>query len=96
MTESIWKYEDYSAFSRQLARDYTRKELEKMLSKLEGEQFRNTQIHLHAIEKSASMTGNSQHRAQSGNVVRGNYEQCRFIKDAIEIHRYYPPRARIL
>jgi hypothetical protein len=92
--EPVWKYEEYSAFSRKLAQTHPKAELEKKLRQLEGEQSRNTNAHLAAIDKTSSMTGNSQHRAQSGNVVRGNYEQRRFLEDALEIYKQYPDKTK--
>lgn len=94
MTPHIWKYEDYSPGARSFAKTYTQQELEKMLAKLEGEQAKNTRAHLDAIEKSTSMAGNSQHRAQAGNVVSANWEQRRLLRDAIEIHQIYPEKTR--
>jgi hypothetical protein len=89
-----WKYEDYKPFQQQLAKNYTRAELEKKLSKLEGEQSKNTASHLRAIDRTTSMTSNSQARAQTGNVVRGNWEQSNDLRNALEIHDHFPQQAK--
>jgi len=92
--EPQWKYEEYSDWSRQLARNNTQEELQKQLAKLKGEQVKNKASHLRAIDKTTSMQSNSQHRAQSGNVVRGNYERRSAIENALEVHKYYPEKAK--
>jgi len=92
--EPQWKYEEYSDWSRQLARNNTQEELQKQLAKLQGEQVKNTASHLRAVDKTTSMQSNSQHRAQSGNVVRGNYERRNAIENALEIHKYYPEKTK--
>jgi hypothetical protein len=89
-----WKYEDYSDWSRRLAKNNTVAELEKQLKKIGGEQEKAKQAHLRAIEKSTSMQGNAQQRAQAGIVVRGNYEEMQALKNALEIHKYYPDLAK--
>jgi len=88
----IWKYEDYNDWSRLLAKNHTLKELEAMLGKSSTELKKSTKSHLNAIEKSTSMQGNSQARAQSGNSVTGNYEKKYAVENAIEIYKYYPER----
>ena len=75
MPEPIWKYEEYGDWARQLAKNHTRSELEARLGKNEGAVKGIMGSRLRAIEKSTSMQGNSQHRAQTGNVVRANYEE---------------------
>jgi hypothetical protein len=84
-----WKYDEYSNFSRLYARDNTIPELEKELYKLEKEQVKNSESRFKSLEKAGSMR-----HAQAGNVVRGNYERRQAIKDAIEIHKYYPEKAK--
>lgn len=89
-----WKYHEYSQWARNYAEELTIPELEKELKFLEKEQVKNTESHLKAIKKSTSMQSNSQHRAQAGNVVTRNYEHRQAIKDAIEIHKYYPEKSK--
>lgn len=89
-----WKYAEYSTWSKGLAKNYTRDDLERKYAKLCGEQVGNKKSHLRAIERTHSMTSNSQSRAQSGNVVRGNYEERTAIKWALEIHDDYPEKAK--
>jgi len=89
-----YKYEEYTPHEQQLAKIHTRAELEKMHGKLLGAQPGNSASHLRAIEKSTSMQSNSQARAQSGNVVRGNYEQRQSYNHALEIHDHYPEKSK--
>ena len=89
-----WKYEEYSMWSRQLAGNYTASELEKRLGIVEGSRSGAAASHLRVIERSTSMQSNSQRRAQSGNVLRANYEERRALYDALEIHSYYPDKAK--
>ena len=93
-TNPQYKYEEYTPHEQQLAKIHTRAELEKMHGKLLGAQPGNSASHLRAIEKSTSMQSNSQARAQSGNVVRGNYEQRQFYNHALEIHDHYPEKSK--
>lgn len=76
---------DYPEFSIQLSRDYSIDELKKQLKKLEKEKVRLLESHSRSIDKTTSMTSNSQRRAQSRNAVTGNYERRKYIEWAIEI-----------
>lgn len=89
-----WAYEDYSAWSRQLAKNYSRAELEREVSKCDGARATLSNSHLNAIRATTSMTSQSQRRAQSGNAVAGNYERLRAHQDALEIHEFYPQHAK--
>ena len=89
-----YKYEEYTPHEQQLAKIHTRAELEKMHGKLLGAQPGNSASHLRAIEKTTSMQSNSQARAQTGNVVRANYEQRQFYNHALEIHDHYPEKSK--
>lgn len=93
-TEPKWKYEEYSDWARMLAKTTTVEDLQKKLGKLQGEQVRNAASRLSAIDKTTSMQSNSQARAQTGNVVRGNYEERNAIINALEIHKHYPQKAK--
>jgi hypothetical protein len=90
MYKHKWEYEEYSRWSRQLSRLHTLKELEDMLWVCEGKRTKYAMSHLGAIQKSTSMQGNGQHRAQARNNVSGNYEKTTAIKNAIELYEYYP------
>lgn len=89
-----WKYEEYSDWSRQLAKNYSRAELESRLRKLGGELERSTAAHLRAIERTSSMQSQSQARAQTGNVVRANGEERMALQNALEIYDNYPERTK--
>jgi hypothetical protein len=75
-------YYDWAIF---LARNYTLEELQTKLNKLIKKTEHIATSHLNAIEKSTSMQSNSQHRAQTGNSLRANYEEKTALKHAIEI-----------
>lgn len=90
----VWKYEEYSAWSRQLAAHYTRDELEKKLYGVAKEASRLSKSHLSAIEKSTSMQSNSQRRAQTRNCVSANYEERCALKWAIDIYDNYPEHTK--
>ncbi len=89
-----WAYDEYSPWARQLAQNYTKPELEKMLAKAEGGTQSATQSHLRAIERTTSMQSNSQARARAGNVVRANYEEKQALRNALEIYDYYPENTK--
>lgn len=89
-SEPQFKYEDYSPWSRQLAKGYSKDQLESMLYGSKKDLTKATQSHLNAINKSSSMQGNSQARAQSGNSVSGAYEKKNAIENALELYEYYP------
>ena len=80
----------YTEYMKQLAKNYTAEELEKMYYKAKGDAKRGSLTHLRAIEKTHSMTSNSQARAQAGNVVKAASEQATAIIGAIEIHYLFP------
>ena len=89
-----WKYEEYSDWSRRLAKNYTRAELEAKLGKTEGAREGLANSHRRAVEKTTSMTSQSQRRAQSRNAMTGNYEENQALKNALEIHDNYPEKAK--
>lgn len=89
-----WKYEDYSNWSREMAKNYTRAELEKRLAKVDGQRGSLAASHLRAVEKTTSMTGNSQRRAQSRNAMVGNYEEYQAVKNALELYDFYPEKTK--
>ena len=89
-----WPYEKYSDWSRQLAKDFTLPELEKRLGVAHRGREAATRSHLAAIDATHSMTSQSQRRAQTGNVVRAGYEERSALKNAIEIHAFFPEHAK--
>lgn len=89
-----WEYEDYNDWSRLLAVNHTKEELENMLYGTRRELAKSKDSHLNAIKKTASMQGNSQRRAQSRNSVVGNYEKKYAIENALEIHENYPSKSK--
>lgn len=90
----IFPYESYSLWSRQLAKDCTVEELQKVLKKCEGLTEKYAKQHLSAIESSTSMQSQSQRRAHSRNNLHGNYEKKMAYSNAIELHKYYPERCK--
>ncbi len=85
-----YPYESYSLWSRQLAKSYSVKELQKELDKCDVLSDKYARQHLAAIKATTSMQSQSQRRAQTGNNVRGNYERKQAYKNAIELHSTYP------
>ncbi|KIL35837.1 hypothetical protein SD71_10590 [Cohnella kolymensis] len=92
--EPLWKYEDYNDWSRMMAKNYTRSELEAMLYGTKSELTKATKTHLNAIRGTTSMHSNSQRRAQARNSVVGSYEKRYAIENALEIYRFYPERTK--
>jgi len=89
-----YEYDDYSDWSKTLAKNYTKKELQKRLNDVDKLRDKYKRSHFHAIERSASMQGCSQARAQSGNVVRSNWDEYNAINNALEIHERFPKMAK--
>lgn len=89
-----WKYEEYSQWARTLAKSYTKKELEKKIGKVKIALSKASASHLRAIDKSTSMSSNSQARAHGRNSVVGAYEEKNALENALEIHQYYPSEAK--
>lgn len=90
----LWKYEDYSDWSRQIAKHYTREEIEKEFNKCARQRGKLAESSLKSIQKTTSMQSNSQRRAQSGNALTGNYERMQAYKNALEIYDYYPEKTK--
>lgn len=89
-----WKFEEYSQWSQQLAKSYTRRELERQVGPAEWRVGQAAQAHLRAIEATTSMTSQSQRRAQTKNSMIGDYERFSAIKNAIELHDLYPEKCK--
>lgn len=92
--EPQWKYEEYSDWSRLIAKNYTRAEIEKEVGITNNARGKLADSHRRAIEKSTSMQSSAQGRAQSGNAMRGNYERFNAHKNALEIYDYYPEKTK--
>jgi hypothetical protein len=88
----IFPYDSYSLWSRQLAEQKTKSEIEKELNVYVSNTDKYATSHLNAIKATHSMTSNSQRRAQTGNVVRANYERKRAYSNALEIYEHYPDK----
>jgi len=84
----------YSEYSKSLAKNYSKSELEKSIAKIETEMPRATSAHLRAIEKTSSMQSNSQHRAKSRQVVDGLADEKRSLLAALEICELFPEHAQ--
>lgn len=84
----------YSSWMKLLARNHTRDELTRMKGGARGDGKRATRSHLRAIERTTSMTGQSQARAQSGNVARAAGDKLIAIDGALEIHDLFPEHAK--
>ncbi len=91
----IFPYESYSSWSRQLAKNYTIEELQKVIYECESLSNKYAKQHLSAIEKSNSITSQSQRKAHSRNNVTLNYEKKRAYINAIELHQYYPEKCKL-
>lgn len=76
---------DYSDWAHMLAKNQTEAQLKKEISRLEKKQIAHGRAHLRAIEKTTSMQGNSQSRAQSKNLLVGNYERITAHRHALEL-----------
>ncbi len=92
--EPQWPYEEYSAWSRQFAKNNTKSDLENRLAEVEKDLSKATASHLRAIDKSTSMQSNSQRRAQGRNVVSGLGDEKMALKNALEIHNFYPEKSK--
>ncbi len=90
----IWAYDEYSQWHQGLAKSYTKSELEKMLYKEQGKSDKYAQSHLKSISKTSSMQSNSQRRAQGRNNLESNYNHIRAYTNALEIHKFYPDKAK--
>ena len=85
------EYKDwYSNWMKMLAKKHTKEELNAKYDRACGEARRHGAMHLKAIQKSNSMAGNSQHRAQARNCVAASGEYKIALSGAIEIHELFP------
>jgi hypothetical protein len=89
-----WHYMEYSEWSRQLAKTYTQKEIEKRLIKTRGELHRASASHLRAIDRTSSMSSQSQARAHGRNNVVVTAVERSALEDAFCVHLFYPENAK--
>lgn len=84
----------YSPWSKMLAKNLTKAEIEKRAGFASKAAQKAAASHLRAIERTHSMTSNSQARAQSGNVCRAAGEERLALSGAWEIHNLFPEHAK--
>jgi len=84
----------YSNWMKQLAKKHSKKELSNLYNGTSLDIKKYAVQHLRAIEKTSSMSGNSQARAQSRNNVAASGEYRIAISGAIEIHELFPEHAK--
>lgn len=80
----------YSSQSKQIAKSTKRVEIEKSLGITFSDLAQSTRTHLRAIERTHSMTSQSQARAQSRNVVAAQGEHRSALLGALEIYDLFP------
>ena len=85
----IFKYEEYSQWSRQIAKNFTRDEIKKEIDKFEGRRKGYKSAKLNALDKYGTMR-----HAMSGVNLRGNYEALNAHENALEIHTIYPNQSK--
>ena len=84
----------YSKWMKDLAAAHSVEELQRMLAGTASEGQRHASAHLRAIQRTGSMQGASQARAQSRNTVSATGEKACAIRGAIEIHDLFPEHAK--
>lgn len=84
----------YSSWMKQLAKSYTVTELEAKLYGAKSEANRASKSHLRAIQRTHSMSSNSQTRAHARNVTAAAGDYAIALRGAIEIHKLFPEHAR--
>lgn len=89
-----WLYEEYSHWARTIAANYTKAEIEREINKCDSARSALGRSHFNAVNKTTSMTSNSQRRAQSGNAFRGNWEKMQAHIRALEIYEFYPEKTK--
>lgn len=90
--EPQWKYEEYNDWSRRLALIKPKEEIEKRLMQIGGEINSASASHLRAIQRTGSMSSNSQARAHGRNVISGLGEEKMALKNALEIYQFWPEK----
>ena len=82
----------YSPWMKQLALNYTRKELERRIHVSQADAGRAGRAHLRAIEATTSMTGCSARRAHTKNVAAAAGDTEIALRGALEIYDLFPER----
>jgi hypothetical protein len=85
---------DCSEESRRLAKQHTRKELERMLKREEANLGIASAWHRNAVSKTSSMQSQSNTRAMSNNTVALHSNRVLAIEIAIAIHETFPEHAK--
>jgi len=83
----------YTPWMKQLARTYSRDQLELRLGKNRAEAPKAGESHLRAIGASSSMRGQSMRRAHARNIVTAVGDEAIALRGAIEIHELFPEEA---
>lgn len=84
----------YSDWMKRLAKHHTRAELEALLHGKESEVRSASRRHLSAIQDTSSMSGQSQRRAQTRNVVAAAGEYAIALRGALEIYDLFPEHTK--
>ena len=84
----------YNPWMKSLAKTNTIAELEIKLYGAKKESTKAATSHLRAIERTHSMQGNSQSRAQTRNMLAAAGEFALALRGAIEIHELFPEEAK--
>ena len=84
----------YSSWMKQLAKSYTVKELEIKLYGAKSEAEKSSRNHLRAIQRTHSMSSNSQARAHARNITAAAGDYAIALRGAIEIHQLFPEQAK--
>lgn len=84
----------YSSWMKALALLHTADELRQLERGASADALRGARSHLRAIQKTGSMTGNSQARAHARNVTSAAGDFGIAIRGAIEIHELFPEFAK--
>lgn len=84
----------YNPWMKSLAKTYNIAELEAKLYGAKKESEKASASHLRAIERTHSMQGNSQARAQTRNSAAASGDFALALRGAIEIHELFPEEAK--
>lgn len=88
------EYRKYSKWAQQIASTTSKRDIEKEIRETNNRREKYATSHLNAIERSTSMQSNSQARAQTGNVMRANYDTMVAYENALEIYKNYPQHTK--
>ena len=92
--EAIFKYEEYSSWSRMLAKQHTVDELNKMLWISNKKSNNYKKEHENAVKKENRKVACSQRLAQSAVKLTSNWDKINAIENAIELHKFYPEHCK--